>query len=305
VIERAIAFGPDGRLVGIVAEPDAHDAIANAPAVLMWNVGIQHRVGPYRVQVDIARDLARRGFVSLRFDLSGMGDSEVRQDSRTDGERALSDARDAMVWLEKRRGVVRFLPIGFCSSVDAVHKLALEDKRVVGACFIEGYAYHTRGFWLRYPLRLLNRERWKRYVEHRAQKVLAHRTRKIAVDPLHEERAVMGSVFARQYPTLQQFGADVRALASRGTRMLFVYVGGDTEFNHRGQLAEMLGTRSPLDGVELEYYPDADHTFFQVADRRRLVVRVGEWVARAFKSPELETTVRSNPANLNSAREPA
>ncbi len=284
MIERAIAFGPDGRLVGILAEPDPALAVVNAPAALMWNVGIQHRVGPYRVQVDIARDLARRGFVSLRFDLSGMGDSDVRQDSRTDGERALSDARDAIGLLAKRRGASKFLPIGFCSSVDAVHRLSLEDERVVGACFIEGYAYHTRGFWLRYPLRLLNRERWKRYLEDRAQKILARRGRTIAVDPLKEERAVMGSVFARQYPTMGQFGADVRKLAARGTRLLFVYVGGDTEFNHSGQLSEMVGMRLPSEAVELEYYPDADHTFFRVADRRRLVARVGEWAARTFRN---------------------
>ncbi|HXN33468.1 MAG TPA: hypothetical protein VN894_16480 [Polyangiaceae bacterium] len=294
MIERAIAFGPDARLVGILAEPDPARAIASAPAVLMWNVGIQHRVGPYRVQVDIARDLARRGFVSFRFDLSGMGDSEVRQDNRTDGERALADARDAMVLLEKRRGVSTFLPLGFCSSVDAVHRLAVEDRRVVGACFIEGYAYHTTGFWLRYPLRLLNRERWRRYVEHQTQKMLSLRARDIAVDPLREERAVMGSVFARQYPTQRQFGADVRNLASRGTRMLFVYVGGDTEFNHRGQLAEMLESRSPLDGVELEYYASADHTFFRVADRLRLVARVGEWAAHTFRGSALAASVPSS-----------
>jgi dienelactone hydrolase len=292
VIERAIAFGPDGRLVGILAEPDPAHAVSNAPAVLMWNVGIQHRVGPYRVQVDLARDLARRGFVSFRFDLSGMGDSEVRQDSRTDGERALSDVRDAIALLTKRRGVTTFLPMGFCSSVDAVHRLALDDERVVGACFIEGYAYHTRGFWLRYPLRLLNRERWRRYLEDRAQKALALRARDLAVDPLKEERAVMGSVFRRQYPTREQFGADVRKLVSRGTRILFVYVGGDTEFNHRGQLAEMVGTRLPSDRVELEYYPDADHTFSRVADRVRLVARVGEWTARTFKST---TSMRAPP----------
>lgn len=283
MIERAIAFGPDGRLVGILAEPDPAHAVSKAPAILMWNVGIQHRVGPYRVQVDVARDLARRGFVSFRFDLSGMGDSEVRQDSRTDGERTLSDARDAIGLLAKRRGITTFLPIGFCSSVDAVHRLSLEDERVVGACFIEGYAYHTRGFWLRYPLRLLNRERWRRYLEDRAQKLLTLRARDLAVDPLKEERAVMGSVFRRQYPTQQQFGADVRKLVSRGTRLLFVYVGGDTEFNHRGQLAEMVGGRLPPDRVELAYYADADHTFSRVADRALLVARVGDWTARTFK----------------------
>jgi hypothetical protein len=283
VIERAVAFGPEGGLVGVLAEPSPDRAFPNAPALLMWNVGIQHRVGPYRIQVDIARDLARRGLASLRFDISGMGDSEIRQDSRLDRERAMTDAREAMALLERRRGVRTFVPMGFCSSVDSVHALALEDERVVGVCFLEGYAYTTRGFWLRYPRRLLSRERWKRYLTHVASTRLALLSRReIAVDPLKEERAAMGSVFARQYPTRDQFGRDVRRLESRGARLLFVYVGGDTDFNHRGQFGEMVGTRRVGRGIEVEYYAGADHTFFRVADRARVVARIGEWAARNF-----------------------
>lgn len=283
MIERAVAFGPEAGLVGILAEPSPDQALSNAPALLMWNVGIQHRVGPYRIQVDIARDLARRGLASLRFDVSGMGDSEVRKDNLLDRERAVTDAREAMALLERRRGVRTFVPIGFCSSVDSVHALALEDERVVGVCFLEGYAYPTRGFWLRYPRRLLSKERWKRYLTHVASSRLAILSRReIAVDPLKEERAAMGSVFARQYPTREQFGAEVRRIESRGARMLFVYVGGDTDFNHRGQFKEMVGTRRIGRGTEVEYYDGADHTFFRVADRARVIARIGEWAVRSF-----------------------
>ncbi|MGH7269326.1 MAG: hypothetical protein ACREJ3_02765 [Polyangiaceae bacterium] len=282
MIERALSFGADSGKVGILTEPAPEDATATAPAVLMWNVGIQHRVGPYRIQVDIARDLARRGFTSLRFDLSGMGDSAVTQDSRLDVERAVADARDAMDLIEKRRGTSTFLPIGFCSSVDSAHRLAMDDARVAGACFLEGYAYPTRGYWLRYPLRLLNRERWQRYVASRLEGGIAGLRRGLRVDPLREERAAMGSVFARSVPTREAFGGDVRQLAARGTKMLFVYVGGDTEFNHPGQFSEMIDGRPPAE-VEIEYYDGADHTFFRVSDRERVVSRIGGWATRAFR----------------------
>jgi hypothetical protein len=282
VIERALAFGTEAGLAGVLAEPNPSEAIAGAPAIVMWNVGIQHRIGPYRIQVDIARDLARRGYASLRFDLSGMGDSEARQDTRPDHQRALDEVKEAMAVLEKRRGTRTFVPIGFCSSVDAAHALSLEDDRVVGACFLEGYAYRTEGFWLRYPRRLLDRQRWRRYLANRRLLPLQY-GRAAEVRANREEPKELGVIFARQYPSRQQFATDVVRLSSRGVRLLFLYVGGDTDFNHRGQFFEMVGDES-LDHVDVEYYGGADHTFFHVADRERAVTRVGEWMTREFPS---------------------
>jgi hypothetical protein len=288
MIERAVVFGPDAGIVGIVTEPDPTDAIPGTPALLMWNVGVQHRVGPYRIHVDFARQLARRGFTSLRFDLSGMGDSEVRQQSQLDHERALMDLREAMAFLEKRKGIRAFVPIGFCSSVDAAHSLSLQDNRVVGVCFLEGYAFRTRGFWMRYPLRLANLHRWRR-VFWRIGPRLKRLKRAAEATLSAGHRAPEETVFTRPYPTQAQFGSDVRHLASSGKRLLFVYVGGDTDFNYRGQLAEMAGVESFEGAVEIVYYSDADHTFFRVADRERVVARVCDWVARSFRAAAAET----------------
>jgi len=281
VIERALAFGVGGALIGVLCEPPAESANASAPAVLMWNVGIQHRVGPYRIQVDVARDLARRGFASLRFDLSGMGDSEARHGGPVDLQGALGDLRDAISLLEKRRGTRSFVVIGFCSSVDAAHELAVEDGRVVGACFMEGYAYRTRGYWLHYPKRLLDRHRWKRYLARRLNNLTRRRNDNLG-NPVQEERAAMGSIFARRYPTQDRFAADVRSLRQRGCHLLFIYVGGDSEFNHLGQFSEMVGSSTLVEDIDVEYYGEADHTFFRVPDRQRVVDRVGLWMSENF-----------------------
>jgi hypothetical protein len=279
VIERALSFGRDSGLVGVLTEPGAADA--HAPAVLMWNVGIQHRIGPYRIQVDIARELANRGFASLRFDLSGMGDSSPRKDNRPDHERAIDDVREAMALLERRRGARTFVPIGFCSSVDAAHAISIQDPRVVGACFLEGYAFRTRGFWMRYPARLLEARRWARYLESRGRAGGGQGAGR-AMSKAEAERATFGSVFERKYPTRKEFGADIRGLVARHVRLLFVYVGGDTDFNHRGQFFEMVGDRSLEDRVDVEYYPHADHTLFNSGDRARAVSHVCQWMSRQF-----------------------
>ena len=96
--ERAVVFGPDQTLVGIVTSPE-HAPAGGTRAVIMANIGLHHRVGPYRLYVDLARRLAARGLVALRFDLSGLGDSAPRQDTLSDIERGASDLREAMDWL--------------------------------------------------------------------------------------------------------------------------------------------------------------------------------------------------------------
>ena len=71
-------FGTDGHLFGILTTPDEEVRVEGAPIALILNAGIVHRIGPFRLNVDIARQLAELGFSTLRMDLSGLGDSGPR-----------------------------------------------------------------------------------------------------------------------------------------------------------------------------------------------------------------------------------
>ncbi|HHO68021.1 MAG TPA: alpha/beta hydrolase, partial [Gammaproteobacteria bacterium] len=71
--ERVVTFGPERNLVGVLTQPD--QVRPDLPVLVFLNAGLLHRVGPYRMHVDLARQLAARGYASLRFDLSGRGDS--------------------------------------------------------------------------------------------------------------------------------------------------------------------------------------------------------------------------------------
>ena len=63
----------------------------------MLNSGLIHRVGPYRLSVKVARRVALEGFLSVRFDLTGVGDSGARRDSSSVGARAVADTRAVMI----------------------------------------------------------------------------------------------------------------------------------------------------------------------------------------------------------------
>lgn len=76
--ERAVRLGELG-LFAIATVPDDGGA---GPWMLFVNVATEHHIGPGRLWVDLARDWARQGIRSLRFDLSGIGDSPVRPGQR-------------------------------------------------------------------------------------------------------------------------------------------------------------------------------------------------------------------------------
>jgi dienelactone hydrolase len=271
MIERAVTFGKETTLVGILAEPDAGRVKPNAPAVLMWNVGVNPRVGPFRIYVDLARRLTEEGLVALRFDACGLGDS-ARREAVSDHECKQLDVREAMDLVTERTGIRQFVLVGFCSSVDAAHAVAVSDPRVVGVVHLEGHAYRTRGFRLRFPLRLLSRVRWQRYFKVRREGIRPGQLRETPEGTARYGAHLRGS------PPADQFTRDLEAMAARGARSLFVFVGGDTDYNHAEQFWEMFPGRGLREKIDVEFYPDADHTFFCIEVRRRVIERVSRFV---------------------------
>ena len=272
--ERAILFGAHLGLVGIVCEP------AQAPAVrrgvLLANVGTNHRVGPYRLWVELARTLAAAGWYVLRFDQAGLGDSAPRPGASTAGDDGTVDLSEAMAWLADNLAVEQFVLIGLCSGVDAAHRLATDDARVVGAAFIDGYSYPTRGWRLRrHTVRYLQGARWFGFARRRLRRVLTGgRTR--------GELATVGQqLFDRRDPPEAEFRREVSAMTSRGARLLFVFTGTvDQRYNARDQLFETLGAAAPAAAVEVDLCREADHVFSGVETRRALVARLADWTER-------------------------
>ena len=288
--EKVLSFGTGESLHGILTEPDAAHRVEAAPAVLSWNVGLHHHVGPHRFFVDQARALAEAGFTSLRFDVSGLGDSEVsRDDARADPERAVADVQAAMLALRSQRGFDRFVPIGFCSGVDAAHAVGVADSQVAGVVYLEGYGYRTRGFYARYPKRFVDRNRWERLLRTRYPGLLGGRDRATGVV---EERE---RVFVRDYPTREKLATDVRSMLARGTRLLLVYVGGDTDYAYRDQFFEMIWA-GPSERLDVSFYPKADHTFFLESDRQVVIERVTRWMTATFGVPRVPSR---QPSELN------
>lgn len=277
--ERALAFGSHGGLVGVLSEPDG-GADPRAPAALLFNVGLNHRVGPGRLNVELARELAGRGYAALRFDLSGLGDSLPREDVRSDAERAILDLREAMDLAQQRLGCSRFVVVGLCSGTDGAHELALADPRVAGAVFIDGYAYPTFGYHAR---RWAERARWLSE-PFRWRRMLRRRLRRLRGLDADARAATWASepVFERTYPTRERFRRDLEAMLGRGAQLLFVYSADAWSFNHEPQFAPMVGWRALPPALEVRRLAGADHVFSTSEARGQLIAALVGWCARRF-----------------------
>lgn len=132
VTEEIAEFG--NGLFGIRTYPTGG---APTPTVIFSNEAYHHHIGPGRLWVDLARRLATLGLASLRFDLSGLGDSQARNgehELRVRSAVAFDDYVDAinLVSPSDPRQVVL---VGLCSSAYQSLESALE-QHVRAVCAI-------------------------------------------------------------------------------------------------------------------------------------------------------------------------
>jgi pimeloyl-ACP methyl ester carboxylesterase len=267
VREQALQLGPEGHLVGVLARPEPRRP---GPSVIFLNAGVIHRVGPHRLHVNLARRLATRGVLSLRLDLSGIGDSRPVPGALSFRDSAVADSRAAMDHLAAE-GLDRFVLFGLCSGADNAIATGLADPRVAGLVLIDPPAYVTRrarlrGLWSR-ARRLRGRE-----VAERALRKLRARLRRA---PTGEVEYTGG----REIPPPSVHGSQLRALCDRGVAILSIYTGALGErYNHPDQLFELF---PELRGrVERRYFPDANHMFTELDAQAALIDAVTGWVLR-------------------------
>lgn len=280
--ERVVIFGEHGARVGIVTVPPP----AQPPlgAVILTNVGTHHRIGPFRLYVDLARELSIAGWIVLRFDLAGFGDSDAPPPDMSHGEAHAADLRDALDMLETRFSVQRFVLLGLCSGVDSVHAAARDDARVSAAILIDGHTYPTPGFQRRRQLRVLQPGRVVRYLRRTLDRYGHGGTR----TPVSAEGT--DTVFTRDPLPQAAWRADVGAMLARGTRLLFVFTGSvDYRYNAADQLYEQLEWSSPSSLIRIEHWREVDHLFSTEAFRRRLADSVVGWLADLVAASEPAT----------------
>jgi len=277
MIERALRFGEGRNLVGVLTETETGGPEGERPGVVFLNSGILHRVGASRLYVLTARRLAGAGFPSIRFDHSGIGDSEVRRDGRGFEESAIAEARAAMDLLAERRGVRSFILAGLCSGADVAYWTALEDERVVGLAQLDPFAYRTWGYTRRHYLpRLVSPRAWWASVRGRSRAYSAEVRAWRRGDEV--ESVWVAPEYTRVFPPREQVAENLGRLNERGVAFYaFISRGLSDRVNYAGQYRESFPEVEFGDRLVVDYAPEANHTVTRLEDQERVVAGIERW----------------------------
>lgn len=277
--ERAILIdGPQGKLIGILHEPTE---LRSRVGVVVVVGGPQYRVGSQRQFVLLARHLAALGVPTLRFDYTGMGDSDGMSASfeRVDGD--IRSAVDRLLRdVPTLEGVVLW---GLCDGASAALMYSESDPRVRGLVLLNPWVRTSEGLakaYVRdyYGSRVLNREFWNKVVKR--PWTLLEAGRGFLRNLARSRRSGDGDAPAHQ----PEFLAQMLIGAQRFTGPVMVLLSGNdltaTEFKQRLDGVESWSRAFRHPGVTFKEHPDADHTFSRRAWREWVLQRTSEWLSQ-------------------------
>ncbi len=240
--EQTFTVGLDGRLVATLTLPHALAAVNDAPIALLTNSGVISRVGPHRLNVRIARWLAARGTASIRFDLSGVGDSRRAPGTRPQIEQWVADTLQVMDWAARRFGNDAFFMVGFCSGAEVAYRTAMVDARLRGLVLWDMFAYPTpksRRLALMFRLRRAGVAGVAIKAAGRARRLLG------APVPPAQKPQQLQALEPHQPPPLERLAADLQTLVERGTQVKVMFCGGEPEwYSYPGAVPRVHGRLS-------------------------------------------------------------
>lgn len=283
--EAVYAFGANKSLMGIVTEPNKSAAVPHLPAVIILNSGLIQRVGPNRLSVKIARMLAEKGYRVLRFDFSGIGDSDQRQDTLPFDKSSVLETQEAMEFLEKTFSAQQFILTGICSGADTAFDTALTDSRVCGIIPIDLYSVGSRGYDLyAYKRRMAKLKSWVNLASGKSD--LWKRLKDKLRDRSDAEIAMQNdaeSLFSG-VATPEDVLAGLQALIAKKIGIYLIYSDGSPAYyNFQTHFSEMWAHHRHQPGIEMLYLSKADHGFTLLSNQRLLLSAIDRWVENLVK----------------------
>ncbi len=272
--QTAVVFGEHEHLVGVMTAPN-HDCLESTAdfsdcAALIVTAGMLPSAGPFRLHVELSHALAESGMRSLRFDLSGIGESLAVGGSGSSLERAASEIASAIDWLQQAFGVERVILFGLCSGADDALYAATRDDRIVGLFSMDGCGYRTRKFV------------WYRLIRKYLPKLFCMRAWKSRLGasqgsdaPTHESLKLGGDV--REFPDRETAAMQIAMLVEREVDLHFHYTGGVGEYyNYARQFYDMFASapdsmRKRIEKVTTSFAPESDHVAFLLEHRDAMI----------------------------------
>ena len=285
--EQTLILGAEDHLVATLTPAVASSAGPVRCIAVLTNSGVIPRSGPHRMNVHLARRFAEMGIPSIRFDMSGLGDSRRSSGTLPVVQQWVSDTRSVMDTAQARFGCDRFFMVGFCSGAEVAHLVALEDPRMRAAVLWDLYAYPTLQSRLRTVLYKLRRAGLRTAV----RKVLARALPALRALGQSAAQANDRTAEVSQVPPVEEYARRIQTLVDGGVELMFAYCGGEPEwFNHSGQFRGMFGRYAFVDKVAFNYLEQSDHLITRREAQLSFTHMVAQWL-------ELRVLTRIQPSS--------
>ncbi len=280
MLERPVIFASEALLFAIVTEPRPGEL--RRRGVILLNAGADYHIGASGMYVGLARRWARRGYVVLRMDLAGLGDSGTRP-GRPDDEifppAAIEDIRAAVDLARSRYGVTDVTLAGVCSGAYHALRAAVAGLPVNRILMVNPENFFWKeGMTVRdmqmaelvrnptmYRSRFFSGAAWRKLTSGQVNigyisRIYLHRAL-LAVESTVREVARFLRI---QIP--RDLGWDMEQIAKRGVQLVFVFARGEPGIDLlailSGSSLKRLGQRCRVHIID-----SADHVFSKSGPR--------------------------------------
>jgi alpha-beta hydrolase superfamily lysophospholipase len=281
--ERPVLFGADDSVFGILTEP--REGEARRRAVILLNAGAVYHIGASRMYVSLARRWAGRGYVVLRMDFAGLGDSPTRA-GRPDNEVFPPDALDdilAAIELVRARYRVQDITLaGLCSGAYHSLRAAVAGAPVKRILLVNPQTFFWKeGATLQdiqltevvsspgaYRKRLLSLVHWRKLL---SGQVDVWRILRVFMQRLNLALESQSRELARRLGIrlAHDLGSELEEIGARGVRTVVVFARGEPGID----LLRLQGGSSIKrlrDRCRIHIINSADHTFTRMGPRAAL-----------------------------------
>jgi alpha-beta hydrolase superfamily lysophospholipase len=279
--ETPLRLGEGDRMFGILCEPLGYREGATA---ILLTTAHDRSAGWARTTVTTARNLARNGVPSLRFDTANIADSPPRPgepDQVLYSENQPQDVVEALNLVQTRKLLPAFV-VGRCSGAYLAFQSAIRDPRCSGVIAVNPYVFHWDGTRpVDGDLRLISRS-----LETYGQKFLQLQTlRRLyegSIDARSAARNIVSSLLKRTsrlsrpllnvFPFLSKAHAAIlggfQALLERKVAISLIYSAHDVGLEHFWlHFGQGAGGLKNLPGVRLTIIPDSNHNLATVSSQ--------------------------------------
>lgn len=268
--ERIFTYGEHQHGIGVISEPED---TSNSPVVVLLNAGLSHRAEPYRLNVLLGRKLAELGYIALRVDLSGKGDSPARE-TMANRESVALDWSFMKKSLEKLYGSRTLLIFGLCSGADNGIKLCAQDPSIKGLILLDPVSRQDAGFAKRELFRkLTNPNKWMKI-----HKIVSRRLKQ---NTSGESSLLSSPMDLRDEPNAEDMDQCFESLIEKDGRVLAVFTSQTLyHYNKLGQFTSAMGINGLEPVIEEVFWPNAKHIYSIEVHRNRLIETVSDWANR-------------------------